>query len=42
MKANKVIFRPYGTNKELPIMGRFKTIMQNEEGKKIKTMAYAH
>ena len=40
LKANKVIFRPYGTKKELPIMGRFKTIMQNEAGKKIKTMAY--
>ena len=40
LKTNKVIFRPYGTKRELPIMGRFKAVLQNEEGKKIKTMVY--
>ena len=37
LKANRVILRLYGTKKELPNMGRVKTIMHNDEGKRIKT-----
>ena len=40
LKTNKVIFRPYGTKRELPIMGCFKAIIQNKEGMNIKTMVY--
>ena len=40
LKANNVRFRPYGTEKKLPILGRLKVKMRNESGKTIRTMAY--
>ena len=40
LKKNTVIFKPYGTRFRLPILGRSKVKMENQNGKKIKTMVY--
>ena len=40
LKKNTVIFRPYGTKVRLPIVGRSKVKMENQNGKKVKTMVY--
>ena len=40
LKKNMVIFKPYGTRFRLPILGRSKVKMENQNGKRVKTMVY--
>ena len=42
MMPTKLKFRPYGTNKQLPIIGRAKIQLRAEDGAVIETFVYVN